>query len=223
MSSKETKFYNFGSCIQQKKIEIGGKPQEVKLQRDLFGRLLGISLDAKVDMAKILEYPLTPVPLSICHLDGTINKTVKSALTAALERQVQHSAPETLDVYLVDGFFVLHSMKQIPKTFRQISMKILRQSINACPTAKAIHLSFDTYKNLSLKQTEHYFRNTFSRDYCITGPEQNRPANFAADLQNIKFKEALVSFIMEHWSTDEVANEIDDKEIYISFDKCYRY
>lgn len=57
----------------------------------------------------------------------------------------------------------------------------------------------------------------------FTGPEQNRPANFAAELQNIKFKEALVSFVMEHWSTDDVANEVGDKEIYISFDKCYRY
>lgn len=57
----------------------------------------------------------------------------------------------------------------------------------------------------------------------FTGPEQNRPENFAVELQNISFKEALVSFLMEHWSTDEVANEFGDKEIYVSFDKCYRY
>lgn len=113
------------------------------------------------------------MPLSLCHLDGTINKTVKSALTAALERQVEHGVPENVDVYLVDGFFLLHSMKQIPKTFRQLSMKILRQIINACPTAKAIYLVFDTYKNPSLKETEHTFRNTFSRDYCITGKNVN--------------------------------------------------
>lgn len=50
---KRNRMLNFATCIKPKKIEIGGKIQEVKLQRDLFGRLLGICLDAKVDMTKV--------------------------------------------------------------------------------------------------------------------------------------------------------------------------
>ena len=50
---KRNNVLNFASCIKPKKVTIAGKTQEVKLQRDLFGRLLGISLDAKIDMAKI--------------------------------------------------------------------------------------------------------------------------------------------------------------------------
>ena len=42
------------------------------MQRDLFGRLLGISLNEKIDIKKVLTFPLTPVPLSLCHIDGTI-------------------------------------------------------------------------------------------------------------------------------------------------------
>ncbi|KAL3281732.1 hypothetical protein HHI36_004936 [Cryptolaemus montrouzieri] len=56
------------------------KIEEEKIQGDLFGRLMGISLEKKVEMEKVLEYPLTPVPLSLCHLDGSINKTDKSKL-----------------------------------------------------------------------------------------------------------------------------------------------
>lgn len=50
---KRNSILNFASCMKPKKMKIGGKTQEVKLQRDLFGRLLGISLDAKIDMAKV--------------------------------------------------------------------------------------------------------------------------------------------------------------------------
>lgn len=45
----------------------GVKVNEVKLQRDLFRRLLGICLQQNVDIEKVLEYPLTPIPLSLCQ------------------------------------------------------------------------------------------------------------------------------------------------------------
>lgn len=40
---KRNKILNFTSCVKRRKITIAGKVQEVKIQRDLFGRLLGIS------------------------------------------------------------------------------------------------------------------------------------------------------------------------------------
>jgi hypothetical protein len=45
------------------------------MQRDLFGQLLLISLEQKLNIDKVLAYPLTPVPLALCHIDGMINKT----------------------------------------------------------------------------------------------------------------------------------------------------
>ena len=39
-----------------------------------------LSLERKVDMAGMLSYPLTQVPLSLIHVDGTTLKTKKSAL-----------------------------------------------------------------------------------------------------------------------------------------------
>lgn len=47
----------------------------MRLQRDLFGRMLAISINENTDIEKILTYPLTPVPMSMCHLDGSIFKT----------------------------------------------------------------------------------------------------------------------------------------------------
>ena len=76
-------------------------------------------------MEKILSYPITPIPLSKCHIDGTICKTQKSTLKKSLEKNLEHNSPDHIDILLIDGFFMLHTMKNIPKTFGAISKKML--------------------------------------------------------------------------------------------------
>lgn len=51
---KNVKVHNFVSCSKSMKIKVAGKEQEVKLQRDLFGRLLAISLEQVVNIEKVL-------------------------------------------------------------------------------------------------------------------------------------------------------------------------
>ncbi|KAH9633488.1 hypothetical protein HF086_013165 [Spodoptera exigua] len=120
---KKTSIDNFSKdCEKKKKIQVGGKIQEVKIQRDLFGRMLGISMDYNIDISKILSYPITSVTLSMCHLDETIYKTDKSALMKCLEKEVEHDEPPQIDVIIIDGFFLLHTMKNVPKKFGSISI-----------------------------------------------------------------------------------------------------
>ena len=45
--------------------------------RDLFGSMLYNSLEKRIDMAEVFTYPLTPIPLSLGHVDGTMQKTPK--------------------------------------------------------------------------------------------------------------------------------------------------
>lgn len=79
----------FANLTKKKNIKIGQKVQEVKLQRELFGRLLALSLDTNIDLEKVLCFLITPVPLSLCHVDGSLNKTVKSVLVSELEKQIE--------------------------------------------------------------------------------------------------------------------------------------
>lgn len=69
---------------------------------NLMGRILILALEHKIDMLKILFYPLTAVPLSLCHIDGSMNKTDKSTLLKLLENRIQSIGP---DCTIIDGFF----------------------------------------------------------------------------------------------------------------------
>jgi hypothetical protein len=57
----------------------------MKCTRDLFGRLLYLAAVQKWDIEKVIRNPLTPVPLSLCQIGGTMNKTDKSKLMHKLE------------------------------------------------------------------------------------------------------------------------------------------
>ena len=61
------------------------KLMTVTMTSDLFGSILFHALQAKVDMGEVLQYPLNPLPLSLCHPDGSMRNTAKSKLLVELE------------------------------------------------------------------------------------------------------------------------------------------
>lgn len=77
--------------------------------------MLGISLTHKVDIEKVLTFPLTPVPTSMCHADGSICKTDKSQLVRLIEKKIGDNVdkpPLCFNIAILDGFFMLHLMKE---------------------------------------------------------------------------------------------------------------
>lgn len=133
----------------------------------------------------------------MCHLDGAICKTDKSALMKCLEKEVQHEQPHHIDVAIIDGFFLLHTMKNVPKTFGNISKKLL-QMVTQFQAAR-IDVVFDQYFTPSIKDYEHsQWLESAQLEYSITGPEQIRSSDFAKELKNLNFKEALVNFFISY-------------------------
>ena len=51
---KKNKILNFASESKQKKVKKSVREQEVRLQKDLFGRLLCVSLDHNIDISKVM-------------------------------------------------------------------------------------------------------------------------------------------------------------------------
>ncbi|KAL4702648.1 hypothetical protein ACJJTC_016455 [Scirpophaga incertulas] len=222
-SIPRVKIMNFSNETVKKSVKSGNKVQEIKMQRDLFGRLLGLSLDYKIDKEKFLCYPVTPLPMSMCRLDGSLYQTDKSEIVKCFEKQHKCTdAPKTFDIVIVDGFFLLHTMHDIPATFGGISKKIM--NILTAFKALRVDIVFDQYFVPSIKDYERTRRNEQKTiDFKINGPSQTRPTDFMKELKNIKFKESFVQFLIEYWATDEMATFIGNTLIKLNYDSCYSY
>lgn len=164
------------------------------MQRDLFGQLLVLALDKHLDIEKILTFPLTPIPFSLCHLDGSICKTEKSALLKLLEREIYSDSSQKSNFAIFDGFFYLYLMKEVPATYSSISEKLLKMLLRN--DAKFIFIVFDTYQSPSIKDNEHILRGAQrGRKVEIRG-SSIRLYDFSGALKNITFKEDLVEYFL---------------------------
>ena len=89
------------------------KEKVIKYDKDPFQRFLVVSGSREIDLQDVLSYELSPVPLSIAHLNGSMRKTAKSNLLKEL--MIDINIPDHLPdhdlsptTYLID-FMVLSS------------------------------------------------------------------------------------------------------------------
>jgi hypothetical protein len=106
---QKVKVITFASEVGKHKIKgSDGKVVAACLVRDLFGSILYHSLEQKIDMAEVLKYPLTPVPLSLSHVNGTMLKSPKVTILKHLESKVTTTPPTSVDTTIIDASFFLH-------------------------------------------------------------------------------------------------------------------
>ena len=73
--------------------------------RNHFGSLLCLSLEEKTDMAEVLSYPLTYVPLSLSYSDGSMLSSPKSNLMKYLQTFAVSKTPEVVHETIIDAMF----------------------------------------------------------------------------------------------------------------------
>ena len=144
------------------------KTEAVAMVGDLFGSVLFLSSQRKLNMAEVFCYPLKAVPLSLCHTDGTILSAPKSKLLTELESRVKSEASTKIDAAVVDGMFFLHLLMDPPKNFKQIAIYLLRKMFNSF-NCKNIYLVFDKVVSPSIKDLERNKRSSTRQDlFTIT-------------------------------------------------------
>ncbi|GFU73164.1 uncharacterized protein TNCV_1268041 [Trichonephila clavipes] len=85
-----------------------------------------------------------------------------------------------------------------------------------------IDIVFGQHFTSCIKDCERLRRNETTSTVSI-GSNQIRHHNFAGELKNTQFMEALVKIVIDHWANDNMYPFIGNKTIYLSFDKCYSY
>ena len=85
--------------------------------RDIFARLLTLAAreSKAIDLHHILCYPITDVPLSLAHADGTPLKTEKASLTKLLESKIKTSVLTNINLpsiscSIIDGGLILYEV-----------------------------------------------------------------------------------------------------------------
>lgn len=200
------------------------KIKEMRCTRDLFGRLLYLAfMDKDIQLSVVFEYPLTPVPLSLAHINGIRHTTRKPALMEKLEHRVVSEIPENISATAFDAVFILRSMVAIPDTMGNISMAILKRIL----VAPRVDFACDTYDDVPyIKDAEREQRgsNISNVEYHISGPEQKRPKDFDIKLNSPKFKRALIQFLLDDWKRNIHCDLLSGHKLLVGFeDQAWLY
>ena len=202
------------------------KVKEVSCTRDLFGRLLCIATTKKVDLQHVLTYPLLEVPLSLCHIDGTKNKTDKAVLMRKIESEHRSSTerrPDKGNIYLIDAMFFFRTLPfQLPSSFAGVARVVLAE---ACKFAHTVHLICDRYDvHPTIKDLERASRGDYEGAFNISGGGQTRPSDFSQSLKSASFKMSFIKFLSNEWKNDEYVDILGNRTIYLALDEvCYKY
>lgn len=196
--------------------------------RDTFIRIIVVvSEKTTFDLRHVLEYPITPYPLSLAHSDGAHLKTAKSALLNKLE-DFQTDVLIDLPVNcarVYDGGLLLHSVLSsvnIGATYGSIATTVL--STVCSGSGMEVHVCLDKYIENSIKDSERQLRGTVDTVYTISGPDQTVRQRGQNLLNSSSFKNELGKFLLREWQKDHYWSLLNGKTLYASHGgECYKY
>ena len=174
-------------------------------------------------MHEVLCFPITEVPLSLAHTDGTPTKTEKANLTKLLEKKQSQPQDQTttpvVDATLFDGELVLH--KDLPShntsTYGKIVSDIMVKVCSA--SGDSVHLLLDKYVEPSIKDIERLNRGAVHNEvslFIITRAEQQQRKKGIDLIKDGGFKDAFAQFLLQEIKKEYYAPIIGNKTVYVS-------
>ena len=173
----------------------------------------------KLDLRELLRYPLMPVPSSIGTPDGFLLKTnkAKGFEYLTMETADADQPPDEMTLNIEDGNAVVYFMKDVPRTFKQITETIFDIS-----TSKKTNVVFSTdmYKEKSVKSLERSIRGSGGK-YIVQGENTRRPVNWKEFLSNDENKQQLIHLRLRVWSSRSFSSKLEQEVILICDCKAY--
>ena len=150
---RKVKVNNFTTVnfIKRNESKQAQKLAKAKGTRDIFGRLLFLSFQQKIDVSMVFQYLLVPDPPCFTHPDGALQDNPKSNIYKVLKGMVNTEAPQNSNKVIADGMFLIQSTPRclnysifVTKTVSSV-LKLTQHRADLC---------FDVYESPSMKDTK---------------------------------------------------------------------
>ena len=220
---KKTKILNFAAENFEKKNKsrVASTIAQTKGTRDMFGRLVYLSVKNKLNLRAVFEYPLLSEPACFAHPDGTIRDSPKSNVATFLKTKIQTTQTPEIDAVIVDGMFMLRLLIEKFSTYQTLARNILKEVLKM--TTRRADLVFDVYESPSIKDIERKSRgNEETLALYSIGPKQKIEGNVKELLANSEYKKELLRFLYNEYEDPTYAPVIGDKIIYLSVNNMCR-
>ena len=187
------------------KIKVGKKVKTLEVNRNVIGSLLSFTAKTgkPIDFERALQHPLSPIPLSICHPDGTRRETVKSKLKGKiLEYHINEAVEGNMskDAIVLDMIAQIQTLQGSSRTYKDFAQKFVK----SLPTGyNRVDLVADTYKDFSIKSMERKNRGESSK-VLIKSLQSKMPPDFSRLLRNGENKTKLIELIAEYIESSKV-------------------
>ena len=178
-------------------------------------------LKSRISISDLMSYPLTLTPYSISTIDGFFAKTNKAkAMSYIIKDIANEKLPSPSECALIQDGNASFYMSNVPQNKKSISERIYK----SLPSAAETVFSTDTYvqRLQSPKSAERDRRGCGDR-FVVNGLNVRRPADWSTFLTNDENKTALIHLILNHWSSQEMAEHIKDRPvIFIEAGQAFR-
>ena len=196
----------FGNPVKSRTVKPTATAVAVKADRGLFARMVVIAHHRQMNMQEVLTYPRGTLSWSLATADGAPTKTATSALLHILEKKAQpvEDVPASA-VWILDEVAILHSMKDVPRTFSCLASYVFQLEKSAASQDRTrTDLIMDQYPDVSIKTPERERRGAGgSIQIAVNHGNQKCPTQWKKYLSDGSNKANLASFLVQEWKKPE--------------------
>ena len=191
------------------------------MDKELLGRMAVIAQKRCVDVKEVFSYPNGPAPWSLAGPLGEMRKTDKSVVVKDITKEVPLSDTVALDngAVIIDGMALVQSTKPTD-TYGGVARQLFKRSLALSGKASQIHMVFDVYEELSIKNTE---RNRRSKEKILLKniTAGHKVKQWRKVLGSAANKTELIRFLYMEWRKPEFVSLLGERCFFVTFlDEC---
>ena len=200
----------------------------LKADRSLFGRIIILGQNRKIEVRELLHYSLGPLPWALATPEGFPRKTNKATLATYLQKDIHlaDSLPRN-STTIIDGMSLVQKLNigGGQTTYGMVASSLLSMALHEGSQSKRIDVVFDTYRQISIKNAERTMRGEVHGVQVAHISAYQLVKQWRKFLCEVKNKTSLIKFLSEEWKTKEYSERLqgEGKVLYVTSEKeCWK-